>query len=514
MAKGPMYVKDFNFSSAGKTVGRCNDSMTKMASGGYYSKGGITEAATGETYPSRRAMMKHESLETPRMQRDEVMQSRTVKAPPVAMAAARQGPPTPMRRQMPVAPTGPMIQPGAMKKGGFVKGGEGMIKSSGTLGIKGNKNPGEKNGKPTTATKTGNVRFKKGGEVKKYADGGPATQTGALNQMAAQQKLTPSQIARQQAMAAQAAGKPMSQAQQQAGLQQAMTASQQPGYNPNMQQQNLSGAPLGQLGQQLTPSQIARQQAMAAQAAGKPMSQAQQQANLQSAMSGQQAMDQYRQTQYQGLAMPGGQQPTQTMLAGSQPMPPGMTGLQAQPMSPPQQLQSLAQMAQQQFAGQGMPGGQQGPVGLGQPLGGAPAGAMPPPGYGFGNPQNAPPQSFYNGIPSAPSPQMASYAQQGLGRLGQGMGQPLGGPQPMPTQQGMQQQYNPFQQGQSGQMGQALPQQGTPQQAQMGIGLGQALPQQSMQQPSMGMQSQSNGGGIGQYGGAVGQMGMGMGKFP
>lgn len=216
MAKGPMYVKDFNFSSAGKTVGRCDDGMTKMASGGYYSKGGsakagqnvqmaksnavakslvgqkatpyakggIKEAATGEMYPSRRAMMKHESMETPRMQREEVMQSRMVKAPPAAMAAARQmppsgalnamaaarqAPPAPMRRQMPVAPNAPMIQPGAgaMKKGGFVKGGEGMVKTTGSLGIKGNKNPGEKNGIPMNDTRTGNVAYKKGGKVGK-----------------------------------------------------------------------------------------------------------------------------------------------------------------------------------------------------------------------------------------------------------------------------------------------------------------------------------------------------------
>jgi hypothetical protein len=312
-----------------------------------------------------------------------------------------------------------------MKKGGFVKGGEGMIKSSGTLGIKGNKNPGEKNGKPTTATKRGNVAFKKGGEVKKYADGGPATQTGALNQMAAQQRLTPSQIARQQAMAAQAAGKPMSQAQQMAGLQQAMTASQQPGYNPNVQQQNLSGTPLGSSmqGQNiLTPSQIARQQALAAQAAGQPMSQAQQMANLQGAMSGSQQM------------------PTQTMLAGSQPMPPGV-GAPMQ-ITPQMQQQMMAQYEAVR-AGQGMPGGLQ----------------------------------------QAPQ---------------QGLGQAFGGPQPMPTQQGMQQQYNPVQQSQSGQMGQALPQQSMQQQynpfqqSQSGQ-MGQALPQQSMQQP---------------------QMRMGMGKFP
>jgi hypothetical protein len=87
------------------------------------------------------------------MKKDEIMQSRMVKAP--------------MRRAMPVAPMAPMIQPSAMKKGGFVEGGKGMLKPEGTLGIKGNKNPGEMNGKPTMATKTGNVPYKKGGKVGK-----------------------------------------------------------------------------------------------------------------------------------------------------------------------------------------------------------------------------------------------------------------------------------------------------------------------------------------------------------
>jgi hypothetical protein len=175
MAKGPVYVKDFDFSAkpcnysyggsakAGQDVQMAKSKavekslvgqkMTKMASGGYYAKGGMKEPATGEKYPSRRAMMKHESMETPSMQKDEVMQSRMVKAP--------------MRRAMPVAPMAPMVQPGAMKKGGFVPGGTGMIKTEGTLGIKGNKNPGEMNGKPTTATKTGNVPYKMGGKVAK-----------------------------------------------------------------------------------------------------------------------------------------------------------------------------------------------------------------------------------------------------------------------------------------------------------------------------------------------------------
>jgi hypothetical protein len=323
MAKGPMYVKDFNFSSAGKTVGRCDDGMTKMASGGYYSKGGsakagqdvqmaksnavakslvgqkatpyakggIKEAATGEMYPSRRAMMKHESLETPRMQRDEVMQSRTVKAP--------------MRRQMPVAPSAPMIQASGMKKGGFVKGGTGMVKTEGTLGIKGNKNPGERNGKPTTATKTGNVPFKSGGAVKKYADGGPAAPAGALNQMAQQ--------------------------------------AQRPMPQPFM-------------GRQKQPPMQQPQRPMAPQ----PMNQQQMQ---------QQALDAYRrQGQNQGLAPMGGQQPMQNMLQGSTGLPGAQVQTGGQQPSPQMMQQMMAQL-QAARAGQGMPG-QQGPQGLGQPFGG------------------------------------------------------------------------------------------------------------------------------------------------
>lgn len=158
MAKGPQYVKDFDFNVKPCNYSRGGD--VKMASGGYYAKGGVKEAATGESYPSRRAMMKHESLETPRMQKDEIMQSRMVKAPAMPPRA-------PMRRAMPVAPAAPMVQPGAMKKGGFVKPGSGMVKTTGSLGIKGNKDPGERNGIPTTATKAGNVAYKKGGKVGK-----------------------------------------------------------------------------------------------------------------------------------------------------------------------------------------------------------------------------------------------------------------------------------------------------------------------------------------------------------
>jgi hypothetical protein len=130
-------VKDFNFSSAGKTVGLCKGGMagkgyakggsvaadlkqdkqmiaaavhkherndhpgkplTKLAKGG-----SVVEKATGERYPSRKEMVKHEREETPRMQREELVEKASVRAP--------------ARRSVPVAPQGPLI---ALKKGGAV----------------------------------------------------------------------------------------------------------------------------------------------------------------------------------------------------------------------------------------------------------------------------------------------------------------------------------------------------------------------------------------------------------
>lgn len=54
-----------------------------------FKRGGlkVTEKATGETYHSRKAMVKHEKTETPRMQREEVIQKQVVRGP--AMAAGR-----------------------------------------------------------------------------------------------------------------------------------------------------------------------------------------------------------------------------------------------------------------------------------------------------------------------------------------------------------------------------------------------------------------------------------------
>lgn len=114
-------VKDFDFSSSGKTVGYCGGGMAK----GYAKGGKVMEKATGETYPSRRAMEKHESMETPRMQRKEVIQRETVRAP-----AAPQG----------------------------------MLKNRGALGVIANKNPGETR-MNTAPNLPGKMMLKTGGPV-------------------------------------------------------------------------------------------------------------------------------------------------------------------------------------------------------------------------------------------------------------------------------------------------------------------------------------------------------------
>ena len=93
------YVKDFDFKKTAADMSA--DKCAKYAMGGR-----VKEMATGESYPSREAMMKRESKETPRMQREEMPESRKVVGP--------------ARRSVPVAPAGPMI---AMKKGGMAKGG-------------------------------------------------------------------------------------------------------------------------------------------------------------------------------------------------------------------------------------------------------------------------------------------------------------------------------------------------------------------------------------------------------
>jgi hypothetical protein len=97
-------VKDFTFTS---------DKSAGMKDGG--------------KYPSRKAMVKRESMETPRMMREEMVKSQTVKAPS--------------------APTG-------------------MIKNRGTLGVMGNKNPGETMRNTAPALPNEMTMMKKGGHAK------------------------------------------------------------------------------------------------------------------------------------------------------------------------------------------------------------------------------------------------------------------------------------------------------------------------------------------------------------
>lgn len=135
MSKSLKYVKDFDFSSAGKTVGLCKGGMAKK---GYAKGGAVVEKATGESYPSRRAMVKHESMETPRMQKEELVQRASVKAPaaPPGMLRDRASlgikdnkNPGIARRRMPVAPAQPMIPlkaGGAVPKAGAAKVGKVM----------------------------------------------------------------------------------------------------------------------------------------------------------------------------------------------------------------------------------------------------------------------------------------------------------------------------------------------------------------------------------------------------
>lgn len=113
------YVKDFDFGEKACNY-QCGGPVMAMAKGG-----GVKEAKTGEMYSSRKAMAKHERTESPRMQKEEMMQSRTEKnigprggqgmIPPAQKGLGITAP----RRQMPVAPREPMIAP--MKKGGNVK---------------------------------------------------------------------------------------------------------------------------------------------------------------------------------------------------------------------------------------------------------------------------------------------------------------------------------------------------------------------------------------------------------
>lgn len=123
MGKSLKYVKDFDFSSAGKTVGYCGGGMAKKG----YAEG-------GKMRPAVSAMAKKEIMATPTMQKREVVQRESVKAPAAPEGMLRdtsslgiKGNKNPGmgRRRMPVAPKEPMIAPykagGAVSKAGAKK---------------------------------------------------------------------------------------------------------------------------------------------------------------------------------------------------------------------------------------------------------------------------------------------------------------------------------------------------------------------------------------------------------
>lgn len=95
------YVKEFSFGGSVKApvcqLKQGNKPRQQAPSGKptvKLKKGGkVVEKATGEVYPSKSAMVKHESLETPLQQKEELIQKVAVKG----------------RRGVPVAPTSPLL---------------------------------------------------------------------------------------------------------------------------------------------------------------------------------------------------------------------------------------------------------------------------------------------------------------------------------------------------------------------------------------------------------------------
>ena len=140
MGKTLKYVKEFDFSSAGKTVGLCKGGPAKYANGGAVKAPGFAPAMVKSSgklgvegnknpgikgskpvapdlptlklakggqakMPRMEAMDKREMAATPTMRREAMMTSRKVEAP--------------ARKMVPVAPREPML---AMKSGGKVEG--------------------------------------------------------------------------------------------------------------------------------------------------------------------------------------------------------------------------------------------------------------------------------------------------------------------------------------------------------------------------------------------------------
>ena len=88
---------------AAKKGGSCN----AKTGGVCKAKGGILEKATGEKYPSRKEMVKHERSESPRERREELVQKSEVKG-------------VIPRKSVPVAPQSPLLAVQALNKGGKI----------------------------------------------------------------------------------------------------------------------------------------------------------------------------------------------------------------------------------------------------------------------------------------------------------------------------------------------------------------------------------------------------------
>ncbi len=149
MGKSLKYVKEFDFSSAGKSVGYCGGGMAKKG----YAEGGKADIAQDKAMvkaavhkhekamhpgkpmtklakggmPEVKSMAKREMMATPTMEKKEVVQRESVKAPAAPLGMIRDNSrlgikgnknPGIARKSVPVAPREPMIQP--YKSGGLM----------------------------------------------------------------------------------------------------------------------------------------------------------------------------------------------------------------------------------------------------------------------------------------------------------------------------------------------------------------------------------------------------------
>jgi len=140
MSKSLKYVKDFDFSSAGKTVGYYSGGKADVAQDKAMVKTAVhkhekamhpgkpmTKLAKGGMKPAVSAMARKEIMATPTMEKRESVQRETIKAPASPLGMIRDNSklgikgnknPGIARRRMPVAPSEPMIKP--YKSGGLM----------------------------------------------------------------------------------------------------------------------------------------------------------------------------------------------------------------------------------------------------------------------------------------------------------------------------------------------------------------------------------------------------------